>query len=823
MTTSYSSRAMAALIIVWACAALAQPPASFDLRDVNGINLVTSVKSQIQGTCWTHGAMAAMEGNLLMTGAWAAAGEVGEPDLAEYHLDWWNGFNQHNNDDIVPPSGSGLTVHQGGDYMVTAAYVARGEGAVRDIDGQSFNAPPERWAPGYHLYYPRDIEWYVAGDDLSNIETIKYAVMEHGVMGTCMAYNVAFINSEHVHYQPPSSSMDPNHAVAIVGWDDAKQCGAPAPGAWLCKNSWGEDWGNGGFFWISYYDKWCCKHPEMGAVSFQEVEPLHYDRIYSHDYHGWRDTKTDCFEAFNAFAADDDELIEAVSFCTAADSVWYEAIIYGAFDGELSDELGGSSGFIQRRGLHTVNVPVPILIRAGEGFFVWLSLSQGGQAFDRTSDIPVLLGASYRVIVESSSQPGQSFYRMNGEWEDLYEVDSSANFCIKALATHTGIRVSPEEAFRATGEIGGPFEPASTVYCVTNRCLETMTYEVSCDSLPAWLAITGPISGTLAPGDSAQITVVIEQNEATLLPAGAHSARISFVNTTNHLGDTSRSVILAVGQQRVYHQWLLDEDPGWTTEGAWAFGQPTGGGGSHGGPDPTAGYTGVNVYGYNLTGDYPDDLPARHLITTAIDCTDLYNVRLRFWRWLGVETPEYDQASISVSGDGISWTRVWTNPAEITDQSWVAQELDISAMADNQATVYVRWTMGPTDEGWTYCGWNIDDIQILAHAEGEVPWSGDESLTTPEVLRIESIRPNPTGGAAAIRYTLPEASHVTVTLYDIQGRRVATMLDEAQGRGVHTIRWDGNDAHARPAGQGVYLLRIEAEATIRTRALVVVR
>lgn len=275
-----------------------------------------------------------------------------------------------------------------------------------------------------------------------------------------------------------------------------------------------------------------------------------------------------------------------------------------------------------------------------------------------------------------------------------------------------GLSVSPGAVVHE-GQITGPFTEPFTTYTLNNATQAPLDYKVSLLVGSGLIAINGglgPITGTLAPGSSDQFTAFLTPL-STLLGAGIHSETILVEDVTQAITVPIPHTFL-IGEQLAF-DFPMDVDPSWTTSGDWAFGQPLGlGGTAHGGPDPTSGATGTNVYGYNLAGDYADNLPERILVSSPLDCSNLIGTSVSFQRWLNVETSTYDHAKFWVSTNGSTKTTVWENTGEITDSAWTEVSFDISAIADGQPTVYLGWSMGTTDSSFMYSGWNIDDVQV---------------------------------------------------------------------------------------------------------------
>ncbi len=166
------------------------------------------------------------------------------------------------------------------------------------------------------------------------------------------------------------------------------------------------------------------------------------------------------------------------------------------------------------------------------------------------------------------------------------------------------------------------------------------------------------------------------------------------------------------------------EDLGWSgygSAGEWTRSAPMGGPGddTHGGPDPVEDHspTADNfVAGTDLTvldGDYEPDLGETYWLTSPfINCASYINVQLNYWRWLGVERNDYDHAYIQIF-NGTDWVTKWENGAVTIDENaWHQNFIDVSQEADGNPLFRIRFGIGPTDDGWQYCGWNIDDVSL---------------------------------------------------------------------------------------------------------------
>jgi hypothetical protein len=427
--------------------------------------------------------------------------------------------------------------------------------------------------------------------------------------------------------------------------------------------------------------------------------------------------------------------------------------------------------------------------------------SSGSPLFDQNHRVVGQLHGGYASCTSATSD---WYGRLSMSFSAISQYLDPTNSGTMAIDTFdpgaSGMKVTPGDALVATGDTGGPFDPSSIVYTLENQSEAALNFSVNSDV--NWVTVTGG-TGSLAVGATAEVTVALNGN-ANAFPNGGYNGVVSFTNLTDGDGDTVRTVSLQIGVPQVVYSFNMDTDPNWTTEGQWAYGVPTGGGGEYGNNDPVSGATGDNVLGYNLAGDYAHNLSETHLTTTAIDCSNLSAVTLKFQRYLNVEQPAYDHAYLRVSTDGTSFTTLWSNPGEVTDSSFSEQVFDLSSIADGSSTLYIRWTMGTTDSSWGFSGWNIDDVEIWGLSADDTTPAGD----TPNFQLSLNNYPNPFNPMTEIRFAIERDGNAMINIYDVQGHLVRHLVQENMEAGQHAVTWNGINEAGQQVGSGVYFARL---------------
>ena len=90
-------------------------------------------------------------------------------------------------------------------------------------------------------------------------------------------------------------------------------------------------------------------------------------------------------------------------------------------------------------------------------------------------------------------------------------------------------------------------------------------------------------------------------------------------------------------------------------------------------------------------------------------------------------------------------------------------------------------------------------------------------------LALHQNHPNPFNPSTTISFTVPERARVTLSIYDVQGRLMRTLVDEIIGEGYRERIWDGRDAGGSEVGSGVYFCRLAAGNKTLTRKMVLLR
>jgi hypothetical protein len=96
----------------------------------------------------------------------------------------------------------------------------------------------------------------------------------------------------------------------------------------------------------------------------------------------------------------------------------------------------------------------------------------------------------------------------------------------------------------------------------------------------------------------------------------------------------------------------------------------------------------------------------------------------------------------------------------------------------------------------------------------------DQRELTPRDFILSQNYPNPTSGVTQIAYSLPRMSAIRITLFNMLGQEIRTLVDGLVTSGAHTVSWDGRDENGQPVAKGIYFYRLEAGGFAMTKKLI---
>ena len=491
-------------------------PSSYDLRT---LGWVTSVKNQSPGgDCWAFAIYAALESYLLKNEGIAY-------DFSEN--------NMKNSMYINGEYGTEWT--SGGNHILAFAYLLRGSGPVDEsldpFDAYSTSSPEDleisKYVTGFK-YIPLRLNY------LDNNQ-IKYALLQYGALYTSI-YSGMLNRNSGTGYS--NSSNVNQHAVAIVGWDDNYSASnfansPPGDGAWIIKNSWGNNSGQGGYYYVSYYD---ATFPgvtdQFAAIAITSVENLtEYRSIYQYDLVG------NSFESLsynsntawlaNQFTAESANPLKAFGLYTFGSSSYLVNITVNGIS-KLVQE-----GDLIGAGYHTIKLDNLVDLSKGDIFKITVRLTTQDSLF------PIAIESKRSdYSTKVTAELNQSFISPDGiNWYDIaqdtvvtkfYEDLSriklvETNVCLKAYTAYAddlSLSIESNASLYSEGDLiefnitvsnNGDLSGEINVSALIDECASIVCYDISKGTFDMDTGVW--TMDNLLNGESETLNLILEFNE----------------------------------------------------------------------------------------------------------------------------------------------------------------------------------------------------------------------------------------------------------------------------------------------------------------------
>lgn len=391
-------------------AAEVELPKHYDMRE---LGRVTPVRDQgLYGTCWAFASLAALETTLT-----PQENLVFSPD----HMSLCNSFS--------------LGQNEGGEYTMAIAYMASWQGPVYESDdpyGDGKTNPDlkaRKHLEEAQILAPKD---YVA---------IKEAIYKYGAVETSIYTQMKTANSWSGYYNRERATYyynqeaTCNHDIIIVGWDDdfSKEYFTITPendGAFICKNSWGTEFGEDGYFYVSYED---ANIGTTNVVYTKLGDANNFDNIYQSDLLGWRGQlgyeKDQAYFA-NVYRAGEDEELAAVSFYATDVDTTYQVYVVPEFEDEdsLNDRKLVAEGSFEQAGYYTVRLDEAVKLKDNQKFAVVVHIQTPGAVHP----VAIEYDADSRTR-EFDITDGEGYISLYGNKWMSAEKNKDCNLCLKAF------------------------------------------------------------------------------------------------------------------------------------------------------------------------------------------------------------------------------------------------------------------------------------------------------------------------------------------------------------------------------------------------------